>query len=130
MTVQAFWGTPTTTPGCFFFSGPMEIGRDDQLGASATWTEQNGRVSLMFGPEIVFRGRRVGQQVILSRQSLHEYDSQWKVSEKLEGTVAGRVLEARYTYRECDKAHPKDCPGRCRVRAGVSLEPVPASPSP
>jgi len=126
--VRVAWGEASWTRSCFFFSGPGELGRDDQYGSSARWTRQGNRVRLAFG-SAVFEGQVSGDRVRLTRRSEHSYGSTWTATEVIEGRVATgqggpacQFLQASYGYSECDTANSHQCPSVCRIEAPLSVQ--------
>ena len=120
--VVVAWSGIQRNPGCFYFSGPGALGRDDQLGEQARWSETDeGEVLLDFGERIQFRGVRVGPRVFLSRRSAHDFGNKWRIDEQLEGEIIGDTFEARYAYQECDTSGTEGCPGRCIIEARVTV---------
>jgi hypothetical protein len=119
--VQVEWSEISRTAGCFFFSGPGELGRDDQLGTTARWSTTGDEVALLFAPSLVFRGAMTDDHVVLSRRSSHDYLSKWDIEETIEGAVEGGTLGARYHYSECDTRQRQSCPGRCVIDATVTI---------
>lgn len=120
--VTVEWSQVTRTPTCFFFSGPGSLGRDDQLGTTAEWSEHEGRAGLAFSPLVVFHGVRGGSQVALARTSAHLFGDKWEVSERIDGEIQGGVLEGQYHYDECDTSHRPSCPGPCHIDARVVIQ--------
>ena len=115
--VRVQFAPPRTTDGCWFFSGPGALGRDDQLGATARWSREGARVKLRFaGAE--FAGDVEGARVRLRRVSRHE---SWQVTETIEGELSGGCpsLHARYHYDECEDGGA--CPGTCHIDATVGV---------
>lgn len=115
--VAVKWTVSEATPGCFFFSGPGTLGRNDALGTRACVTPgPHPRVA--FG-SAVFKGSSSG----IRRRSTHEYGGPWTAEEELSGALSGDGrFEGSYTYAECQQGQP--CPGRCRIRATVSFTPI------
>lgn len=115
--VNVQWSGVHATDGCFFFSGPAGLGRDDALGDRAC-VVVGGRASASFGGA-TFTG--VGGR--LTRQSTHDFDGPWTVTEALTGALSDDgAFSGTYAYRECEKG--RQCPGRCRIEATVSWVPV------
>lgn len=114
--VAVEWSGVQATPGCFFFSGPGRLGRDDQLGSTACVDPAAGRIS--FG-SAVFRGG-AGR---LTRRSQHDHQGVWHADEALAGALGsdGR-FSGSYAYAEC--AQGGACPGTCRISAAVRMTPV------
>lgn len=108
----------TETPGCFFFSGPGELGRDTQLGDGAAFAIGERRARLDFGSGAVFEGERVGERIMLERSSTHDFDGKWTVRETLTLDLApagGWV--GRYHYDEYPPG--ESSPGTCHIDASV-----------
>ena len=120
--VAAQWGAPTRTPGCWFFSGPGELGRDDHLGARARWSRQGDAISRVFG-SARFEGRLEGRRVRLTRASTHQAGSPWRVTETITGelreTNGCTTFVGRYHYDECEQG--ASCPGQCHIDADLRL---------
>lgn len=115
--VAVHWSGVTATSGCFFFSGPNGLGRDDALGTTACVTPgASARVS--FG-SAVFSGSTAG----LVRRSSHRYGGEWQAHERLDGALQsdGR-FSGSYRYAECQVG--KACPGSCAISATVRFEPI------
>lgn len=113
------WRVEQVTDGCFFFSGPGVLGRDEQLGHDALLTDTHRTVrSLSFGGE-AFVGSMAGATLALSRQTVHEG---WTVIEDFELTPApGLGFVGRYRYREIPPGGR--VPGPCTIAARLSLGP-------
>lgn len=122
--VNVHWSSIRTRPaGCFFFSGPGELGRDNPLGTTATLTWRGPLLELHFGA-VTFTGRRTGARVVLSRQSTHAFSGDWRVTERMQGTEAQvgpdcRGLRLTYGYEECQDGQA--CPGQCRLDAQLTV---------
>ncbi|MFK7991294.1 MAG: hypothetical protein AB8I08_35085 [Sandaracinaceae bacterium] len=122
--VNVHWSAiRTRRPGCFFFSGPGELGRDDPLGTSASLEWGARRVALRFGA-VTFEGRRAGSTVTLARQSTHAFAGDWRVTERIHGDLAQvgpecRGLRLTYAYEECHVGDP--CPGSCHIDAVLTV---------
>lgn len=119
-TLPLTWRAGSATQGCFFFSGPLDHGRDTHLGASATMSVRGQTATLDFGGGVVFQGTLRGDQVSLTRRATYEYGGTWTTTERISGTYSGNFLRASYAYQECDNARQQSCPGTCRIQAGVS----------
>jgi hypothetical protein len=108
------WDDIRATEGCFFFSGPLELGRDDHLGVEATITP--GPVTTVaFGPH-TFRGPR-GEPLV--RESGHDFQGAWVVRESLRGTWSADGFAGTYRYQE--REHRDEGWGRCAITAHVSI---------
>ncbi len=114
------WRAGSSSNGCFFFSGPFELGRDTHLGGSATMTVSGQATTLDFGRGVVFRGTLSGDRLSLTRRATYEYGGPWETTETITGTYSGNFLRASYGYQECDTANRGGCPGVCRIRAAVT----------
>lgn len=115
--VAVRWSGVSATPGCFFFSGPRRLGRDDQLGSTAC-VSPGSPARVAFGGA-VFTGSTGG----LTRRSVHQFHGEWYADERLDGALQsdGR-LNGTYLYEECEAG--KACPGRCAIRASVTFTPI------
>src|SRR5262245_34249121 len=51
-TVLVGWGVVRSSPGCFFFSGPGDLGRDDHLGALASLAVGSASGQLVFDGDL------------------------------------------------------------------------------
>jgi hypothetical protein len=121
--VAVVWQDVRRTAGCFYFSGPAGLGRNDALGDLATWSAAGGRATLTFAGGQVFTGVRAGPQVELTRRTTYSSGGAWQVTEIIRGGFRGDVLEATYSYRECEAARPAACPGNCTIEARVVARP-------
>ncbi|RLB52520.1 MAG: hypothetical protein DRJ42_14660 [Deltaproteobacteria bacterium] len=126
LSVHAEWGQPTATNGCFFFSGPYELGRDDHLGPRAVFTRAGDRITARLGSRITFSGVVRGDRVQLRRVSDHEFGSTWTVTEIIDARFVNSAtgcteLRGTYRYTECDTARPQSCPGRCTIATPVTF---------
>ncbi len=120
--VRVAWDTAERTAGCFFFSGPADLGRDDHLGASARLTWNGEDVTLAFGA-LRFTGRADASGVHLSRRSDHQYGGRWVVTEHIDGRLERgddgcTILRATYRYREGMEGSQ---PGHCTIRAALAV---------
>ncbi len=123
-TVNVRWAAPQSTAGCFFFSGPGSLGRNDSLGSTAALSWQGERMVLAFG-RARFEGNERGGTVRLARRTTHAYSGNWRVTELIEGSLASTrrgdstctVLNASYRYQECGPGGP--CPGQCTIAASM-----------
>jgi len=118
-TLPIVWKGGTHTDGCFFFSGPADLGRDTHLGRSAVMTVRGSAATLDFGGGTIFRGTLRGDRVVLVRHGTYQYGSPWRTTETISGTYSGNTLHATYGYEECDTGALESCPGQCRIRAGL-----------
>lgn len=112
------WRDVTSTEGCFFFSGPQDLGRDDHLGDAA---RQLGDV-LVITPAYEFRLAGPGTFV---RQASHEYGGAWTSRETLTlapaSSAMGEGLVGRYHYDEIGPG--ETAPGTCHIDARIELWP-------
>jgi hypothetical protein len=116
------WSRVRASPGCWFFSGPGHLGRDDHLGWLASVDAGARRVEVRFGPH-AFRGPRV-PELALVRETNPRHLGPWTVTETLDGKLtADGGFSGTYTYRECDRSGAEGCPNRCVIRAGVGIAP-------
>lgn len=113
----AFRDVVTQTPGCFFFSGPEDLGRDDHLGTAATF---DGR-ELAFGPDIRFLSQASGSDLVLLRESLHAFSGSWRVRESITLVPSGAGFVGRYRYDEIDPS--TGAPSQCHIDARIELWP-------
>lgn len=124
--VAVRWGAPQTTPGCFFFSGPGELGRDDHLGEAARLVASDRDVRLAFdtGPELAGGaplGRSTPDVTVLGRASHHEFGGRWTVRESLTLTrVDEQTFRGTYHYDEI--APDSAVPGECHIDVAVVVE--------
>jgi hypothetical protein len=116
------WNVTETTPPCFFFSGPEQLGRDDHLGEHGYWIERGGRFELSFGPGITFGGERTREGVTLSRRSVHDFEGKWVATETLRLERRDGAWIGTYGYTECEVRAPETCPGHCVVTASVQID--------
>ena len=118
------WRKTVLTRGCFYFSGPNRIGRDNKLGVRATLERRGfGSLRLSFGVAL-FEGTAHGGKVRLTRKSDHGYQgSVWRTREMIVGTLRGGVLSGAYSYEECNTGGHKRCPGHCRITARLRAAP-------
>lgn len=109
----------TVTSTCFFFSGPGELGRNAQLGETATLAIGDHRARLDFGVDVVFEGPREGDRLTLSRTSSHDYDGgKWTVRETITVDLApAGGWTGRYHYDEYEPG--ASAPGSCHIDASV-----------
>jgi hypothetical protein len=119
--MRASWSRIRRSPGCWFFSGPGDLGRDDHLGSSAHWARNGERVELRFG-SLSFTGTITGNRVIVRRESTHQSGSQWRVTETIQGSFtppddSNCAFVARYHYDECQQGG--ECPGSCHIDATI-----------
>jgi len=132
--VRVSWQQVVHTGGCFFFSGPAELGRDTLLGTAARWEENGNAVTLAFGPAR-FVGDARHSPIGLERTAEHSYNGTWRITETIVGQWSkpspltqtlspGQCPEfhGSYAYQECDEGNPAECPGRCRITAQLTIE--------
>lgn len=103
--------------GCFYFSGPLDHGRDDHLGEVAMF---DGQV-LRFPPALDFIVQPGGTELVLVRDSPHEYSGTWRVRETITLVPSGAGFVGRYHYDEFDPGSPS--PGTCHIDARIELWP-------
>lgn len=115
---RAAWRDVTSTAGCFFFSGPTDLGRDDHLGDDARMS--GGTLEL--GPALVFHEAAPGTWV---REAPHEYGGTWTSRETITLTPtsspAGDGFVGRYHYDEISPG--TTAPGTCHIDARLELWP-------
>ena len=125
--VAVDWGRSTSIGSCFYFSGPGDLGRDDDLGARAAYLRSANRIALSF-EGLLFEGELSGDQVVLERVSEHDYDGTWKVTETITATLGKTddcvVLRGTYGYAECDTNRPVNCPGPCTISAPIEVRAI------
>lgn len=115
--VAVQWSGVRATDGCFFFSGPAGLGRDDALGEAAC-------VVVGPRPAVDFGGARfTGAPSRMTRRSTHTYNGAWTANEALTGALAeSGGFSGTYSYAECGPGGP--CPGTCRIEASVTFTPI------
>lgn len=111
------WSDIQTTDGCFFFSGPLDIGRDDHLGSTAIVRTGHQR-EVSFGDNR-FVGPATGDAVL--RSSVHSFNGEWEVRERLQGSWTGRSFAGTYRYEEQPESDAHA--GRCVITANVRIRP-------
>lgn len=124
--VRVAWSAPQRTPGCFFFSGPFQLGRDDHLGSEAELTRTGPSARLAFGGA-VFTGTVETGRVRLRRRSTHDFSGRWVVEETIEGRLgpvrrggeACAGIVAEYRYRECPEG--RSCTESCTIVAPLEI---------
>ena len=123
-TVRLVWTEIQATDGCFFFSGPEALGRDDHLGVSAVWLDDGRSAQLAFDRQVVFTGYAPAATLVLTRTSAHEYGGDpWSVRETLALEDIGRdERRGRYHYDELDLAGAPS--GNCHIDAFVTMLPL------
>lgn len=121
--VSVAWQVTSSTPGCFFFSGPGSLGRRDHLGSRAQWVASGSNASLTFAGGLTFVGARSGPQVTLARRSTHNYSGTWIVDETIVGSFQGNTFVGAYSYAECEAGNPRNCPTTCTIRAQLAATP-------
>ena len=109
------WADVVPTPGCFFFSGPLDLGRDTHLGSGAELVLEGGVARLAFDPQTVFI--QVSEGVLVRRGSYPHGGSTWTTEETITGRYEGLRFTGSYRYQECDPAGAEPCPGRCTITA-------------
>jgi hypothetical protein len=133
MAVQVEWSSIRRTPGCWYFSGPSDVGRDDRLGPEAHWRKNGETATLSFGA-LAFSG----SPVRLERTSAHDSGGRWTVTEVIEGqwqaaTIARHettpcppsdaTFTGTYRYNECEERARASCPGPCTITANIAIRP-------
>ena len=119
---QIRWGTPSATPGCFFFSGPPGADVRQTLPTTGRWIAREDRVILDFGEGIVFTGSARAGAIELHRESAYDYQGKWATTEHLALQPAvGGSWQGTYSYEECEVDAGPPCPGRCRIQAPVHV---------
>jgi hypothetical protein len=108
------WDDVQATDGCFFFSGPYHLGRDNRLGSQAD-VSQGPVVTVDFGP-YRFQGRQ-GEPLV--RESGHDFHGAWVVHESLRGRWDADGFVGTYRYQE--REHDAASWGRCSVTARVTI---------
>jgi hypothetical protein len=115
---RAAWRDVTSTDGCFFFSGPADLGRDDHLGTEA---RMSGGV-LELGPALTFREVSPGTWM---REAPHEHGGTWTSRETITLTPTtsafGEGFVGHYHYDEL--APGTTAPGTCHIDARLELWP-------
>lgn len=118
------WGPAQTSSGCFYFSGPHGLGRDDQLGPRAGYVRAGNLVSLSFDGRL-FEGKLEGDRVELARRSQHDFGSVWTATETISGRVGGSdacvLFTGTYRYEECNGGGSDSCPGPCTIAAPLTV---------
>jgi hypothetical protein len=120
--LQVQWSNVTSSSGCFFFSGPESLGRDDHLGAVASYASDGRTARLVFDGRVIFEGFLGTQPFTLVRTSVHQYSGTWSVRETFALDPLGQgAFRGRYHYDELD---PSGNPtGSCNIDALVMLVP-------
>jgi hypothetical protein len=128
------WTNVSRTGGCFFFSGPVGLGRDTQLGDHARWEQSGTSAALVFGTAR-FVGDPSRKPIVLARGARHDFNGPWRITETIVGgwtkpaPLAQTIMqgdcpefEGTYGYQECNEGNPAECPGRCVISAKISLK--------
>ena len=131
---HARWTGVQPSGGCWFFSGPGQLGRDRQLGSAVVVERSADRLAVAFdgarfegalGPD--------GTVVLLRESGGVDGVSAWRTRETLTGRFSNETLVADYGYRECQFDGQGGCPevsrGDCRIHAAVTVTPTP-TPAP
>lgn len=128
--VAVAWSSVSKSDGCFFFSGPGDLGRDTKLGDRARW-RGGAPASLDFGA-----AKFEGPAGALVRRTRHDFNGPWSAAETISGawkqpaplaqTLDRAALpcprfEGSYRYEECEERPGGECPGRCRIDAHLAL---------
>jgi hypothetical protein len=131
MEVQVEWSSIVRTNGCWFFSGPPGIGRDDRLGTSAHWRRTGETATLAFESNTFS-----GTATRLERVSSHQSGGAWTVHEVIEGAwqapsiarhettpcpPSDATFAGTYVYHECEERARPACPGTCTITANIVL---------
>jgi hypothetical protein len=117
-TMRVAFREVVSSPGCFFFSGPGELGRDDRLGEHAELDAER----LRFSPTIeLTRVELPDGSVTWSRESIHEFGGPWRVREAITLLPSGAGWVGRYRYQELSPG--ATTPGTCTIDARVELWP-------
>lgn len=122
----ATWTAIRATPGCFFFAGPGELGRDDPYGDGAEIVVREGFLAIGFSEATFFEGPEREGSFLLRRTATYDHGGAWRVKESLEGVIVDGAYAAIYRYEECDLARGDDgegCPGPCTIEAAVRIVP-------
>lgn len=119
------WTNIQSTPGCFFFSGPGELGRDVSLGEQAEWVHDPAMLVLSFGDRVLFIGDSGRSPVVLMRHDTGVYGGKWQVVETLVGDLQQGLFRGRYQYHECEEGECRRGFDRCEITADVVVEPAP-----
>ena len=114
------WGNIRTTEECFFFSGPLELGRDARLGDQAGIEGRGDALVLSMG-EARFLGSELGDQLSVERVQNHRHEGEWSVTERIEARWEQGELRGHYRYEECDLTGTQGCPTRCTIDADFSI---------
>jgi hypothetical protein len=109
-----FSGVTADAANCFYFSGPGDLGRNNQLGNSATYDGS----SLRFAGDLVFVLDSSGALV---RVANHEYEGTWMSRETITLSPAGGGFVGSYHYDEFEGG--STTPGACHIDAQVQLAP-------
>ena len=120
-TNRVTWHDIKAADGCFFFSGPEGMGRDDNHGRKATIRRSGAEIVVAF-EKTRFRGRiKKSGRFSAVRKAKYEYSgAQWETTETISGHWRGGKLDGRYSYEECDPTGEEGCPTNCTIKAGVS----------
>lgn len=120
--VSVEWSGVNATPGCFFFAGPGDHGRDEPLGSSAELTEEPDHVALSFG-DAHFLGR-AGTPLELQRITQHDYEGKWEITQSMTLTSTSSGWQGTYQYQECQVDIQAPCPGNCSIQANLTIVPL------
>ncbi len=99
---------------CFYFSGPGTLGRDNQLGDSATYDGS----SLRFAGDLVFIQDSSGALV---RVANHEYEGTWMTRETI--TLSPQADHFMGTYHYDEFGDGGTTPSQCHIDARIELAP-------
>jgi hypothetical protein len=108
------WADVVATEGCFFFSGPQQLGRDTDLGSMASFTAD--RTALSFGSV-----RFTGDEGTYTRTQTHRFGGPWVIEETIAGHWEEGVFVGVYAYREREAT--ATAWGRCRIDARLAVKP-------
>lgn len=109
-----FSGVTADTANCFYFSGPGDLGRNNQLGDSATYDGS----SLRFAGDLVFIQDSSGALV---RVANHEYEGTWMTRETI--TLSPQADHFMGTYHYDEFGDGGTTPSQCHIDARIELAP-------
>lgn len=114
------WSAIESSPGCFFFSGPRDLGRDDHLGQLATLALSANGAQLVFDGALTFVGGATGPTLSLVRTAPHDYGGTWTTRETIVLSRSGETWVGTYHYDEHDGA---SAAGTCHIDASLVVGP-------
>jgi hypothetical protein len=118
--VAVVWSAITTeTPGCFFFSGPTDLGRDDHLGSSGVLDASERGATLAFDGGPVFTGTMLGATIALGRSAPYEFSGTWTTRETITLASSGPDWVGHYHYDEIDPSTGR--PSSCHIDATIAI---------